>query len=217
MVRKYNKAFGNQYMKRSKLSELEFLLILRGYAWLLSASEAVEYIKEYGIKKQVSELKVSRNTINQIFSKLNARCSTIVEGGKLLGQFPYGLDDLNDQPLRNRRIEAYMDIFYEVLSNKISQEKFKRLSSTLRKDESYPYLDSHVWECIKNLWGAMKGIKRSELRGQYNRSVMICFLIDRYMDKYPKHVETDSKSAAKAASRYAFEYLQEEIKSDPLK
>jgi hypothetical protein len=50
----------------------------------------------------------------------------------------------------------------------------------------------------------MKGINRSELRGQYNRAAFICYFIDRNLDNTPQQ-----------ASRLVYEYLVIELEKNP--
>ncbi len=206
MVRHYLKKTQNAYVKRTRLSELEFLLILRGYCWLLTINETVQFIHDYGAKKKIENLHVSRVSVGKYFQLLNIRVSRYVESGRFMGSnYPYGDDDLDDPQQRQIHIESLMSLFHSVLSNRIDTQSFKRIFAHWRKENLYPHFEDYHWHCLELLWKAEQGIKRSEFRGQYNRAAFMCYFIDRNLDQSPKKV-----------SRLAYDFLVSELEKNPL-
>jgi hypothetical protein len=205
MVRRYIKQIRNAYVGKTRLSELEFLLILRGCCWLLTAGETVSYIHDYAVQKKIEHLHVSRVTVNKYFQLINARVSQFVESGNFMGSsYPFGDHDLGDIEKRNQHIEKLMGLFHEVLSDQIDYQEFKRIFALWREKKVYPHFEDYYWY-LKLLWQAMKGISRSELRGQYNRAAFLCYFIDRNLDNTPQQV-----------SRLVYEYLVAEFEKNPL-
>ncbi|SOD15923.1 hypothetical protein [Nitrosomonas ureae] len=97
-----------------------------------------------------------------------------------------------------------MSLFYDVLSNDIAYDEFKRIFALWRKKKLYPHFEDYHWYCLKLLWQSMKGIKRSELRGQYNRAAFMCYFIDRNMD-----------GTAQEVSRLIYEFLVSDLEKNP--
>jgi len=206
MVRRYIKKIQNAYVRKTRLTELEFLLILRGYCWLLTISETVQFIQDYGKEKKIESLHVSRVSVGKYFQLLNIRVSRYVESGRFMGSsYPYGNDDLGDPQQRQIHIESLMSLFHSVLSNRIDTKAFKRIFAKWREENLYPHFEDYHWYCLELLWKAEQGIKRSEFRGQYNRAAFMCFFIDRNMDLSPKKV-----------SRLAYDFLVRELEKKPL-
>lgn len=167
-------------MKRSRLSEAQFLSIASGYINLFSAQELERFIKDNkdtlceDLQEGVDT--ISRNTINQIYKKLDLRVSLLVEGG-VLEDFPYKFSKDLDKKNKESQIILTIEELYLLLTNKTSIERFRELHDFWRRIGRGSFLESIIYIGVKKIWDKMSGVTKPSLRYLFNRVCFVCFFI----------------------------------------
>ncbi len=208
MVRKYVKKLGNPYMKRSRLSEDQFLAIISGYFSLRTATDVEVFFRENvdGLFKdwEPKLSPISRNTINRVFNKLDERVSLLVESG-CFNDFPYGLKEIDDIEKIDVEINKIISQLYLLLTDQITKENLQELHDFWRDKGQGFFHDSAIWYGTETMWKKMSGLDHNSLRKLFNRICLIYF----FYDLYKKETVTDATNAL-------VEFLLNHLKENPL-